>query len=168
MRVELRDGQWADLREHITHATDKQIKVARLQAMKDDTVAFDWGTVLVRAFVRDWNVKDPDGNPITIADPDAIERAPDDIIDELFDPCSEAWAGATVPNQAYARLVGRLVLGQRVSDAEIAALPDPETFNDALILAFEGRWSPTELDGVDALLLALIHQLKTPRSSDGP
>jgi len=98
MRQELRDGQWAELRERITHGTDKAIKHANLASRKDDTVAFDWGTVLVRAFVRDWNVRDPDGAAIPISDADAIERAPDDIIDALLPPCVELWTGATSPN----------------------------------------------------------------------
>lgn len=98
MRIELRDGQWAELREHITHGTDKDIKRARTASMKDDTVAWDWVTVLVRAFVRDWHVSDPDGNPIPITDPDAIERAPDDIVDTLFPLTVEQWTGVTIPN----------------------------------------------------------------------
>jgi hypothetical protein len=97
-RIELRDGQWADLRERITHGTDKAIKNARLVSRKDDAQAFDWTTVLVRAFVRDWSVRDPDGQPIAIADADAIDRAPDDVIDVLFSAAAEAWVGATVPN----------------------------------------------------------------------
>jgi hypothetical protein len=98
MRVELRDGQWADLRDHITHAVDKTIKVARLKAKSQDADAFDWQTILVRAFVRDWSVKDPEGNPIPITDPDAVDRAPDDVIDALWVKAAEAWTGATVPN----------------------------------------------------------------------
>jgi hypothetical protein len=97
-RIELRDGQWADLREHITHGVDKQIKVARRRAQNDDVAAFDWETFIVRAFVRDWNVKDPDGRDIPLGDADAIERAPDDVIDALVKPAAEAWLGATIPN----------------------------------------------------------------------
>ena len=98
MRVELRDGQWADMRERITHGTDKAIKNARTVSLRDNSVAFDWTTVLVRAFVRDWHVQDPDGVAIPIADADAIDRAPDDIIDTLLTTAAELWTGATVPN----------------------------------------------------------------------
>jgi hypothetical protein len=97
-RIELRDGQWADLREHITHKVDKEIKVSRIRARANDEALFDWQTVIVRAFVRDWNVRDPDGHEIPIGDPDAIDRAPDDIVEELVGPSVEAWTGATVPN----------------------------------------------------------------------
>lgn len=98
MRIDLRDGQWADLRERITHATDKEIRNARTVSFKNDGQAFDWTTTLVRAFVRDWHVQDPDGVPIPIADADAIDRAPDDIVDVLFEAAAAAWIGATDPN----------------------------------------------------------------------
>lgn len=98
MRVELRDGQWAELREHITHGVDKQIKRARVKGQANPEDAFDWQTVLVRAFVKEWHVLDPDGAAIPVADEDAIDRAPDDIIDALFPKAAEAYTGATVPN----------------------------------------------------------------------
>lgn len=97
-RIELRDGQWADMRERITHGTDKAIKAARIKSRDDPEIAFDWTTQLVRAFVRDWSVRDPDGDPVVITDPDAIDRAPDDIVDTLFEKAAELWVGATVPN----------------------------------------------------------------------
>ena len=97
-RIDLRDGQWADLRERITHGVDKDIRNARTVSRQNDGQAFDWVTVLVRAFVRSWSVNDPDGNPIPLTDADAIDRAPDDIVDELFGKAAELWAGATVPN----------------------------------------------------------------------
>lgn len=98
MRVDLRDGQWADLRERITHGVDKDIKNARVVSVRDDGHAFDWTTVMVRSFVREWSVQDPDGIPIALADADAIDRAPDDIVDELFGKAAELWTRATVPN----------------------------------------------------------------------
>ena len=98
MREELRDDQWAEMRERITHGTDKAIKNARTVSLRDNSIAFDWTTTLVRAFVRDWNVRDPDGAAINIADADAIDRAPDDIVDTLLTRAVELWTGATVPN----------------------------------------------------------------------
>ncbi len=160
-RIELRDGQWADLRERITHGVDKHIKTQRAKALSDPEAAFDWTTVITQAFVREWNVRDIDGNPIALTDPDAIERAPEDIIEELWPQAAEAWHGATHPGEKYARLIGRLILGQSVSEAEVEALPDPETFKDALLLATAGRWSPADLDETDALLLSLVGKIRT-------
>ena len=98
MRLELRDGQWADMRERITHATDKHLKVTIQRGKADPEESFDLDTELARAFVRDWNVQDPDGQSIPIGDADAIERAPDDIVDALARKAVELWTGATVPN----------------------------------------------------------------------
>lgn len=98
MRVELRDGQWADLRERITHGQDKAIRRARLAGGKDPSVAYESVTVLLRAYVRDWYVNDPDGNPIPLGDEDAIDRCPEDIADELFAAGAELWTGVKVPN----------------------------------------------------------------------
>ena len=166
-RIELRDGQWADLRERITHGVDKDIKRSRTKSLNEPEEAFDWTTVITRAFVRDWNVKDPDGNPIPITDPDAIERAPDDIIDQLYPEAAQLWVGATTPNEPYARLIGRLIVGQSVSESEIEALPDPETFRDALLLSTQGRWSPTDLDETDALLLSLVGKIRNAKRGTG-
>jgi len=98
MRIELRDGQWADLRERVSHGIDKELKKAIVRGRADPLDAFDADTALSRAFVRDWRVNDPDGRDIPIGDPDAIERAPDDIIDVLAKAAAEAWTGATLPN----------------------------------------------------------------------
>jgi hypothetical protein len=47
-----------------------------------------------------------------------------------------------------------------VSDAEIARLPDPDLYHDAMFLYQFGRWGPRDLDDCDALLLALIRKLQ--------
>jgi hypothetical protein len=105
MRVDLRDGQWAELREHITHGYDKAIKQASLAARANQSEVFDWTTIVVAAFVRAWNVRDPDGTEIPFpptGDLDAaraaVERAPEDVVEALFDPAVESYSGATVPN----------------------------------------------------------------------
>jgi len=66
-RIELRDGQWADLRERISHAQDKDIKRAKIRVESQPETLVDWATVIVRAFVREWRVNDPDGNPIDLS-----------------------------------------------------------------------------------------------------
>ena len=163
MRIELRDGQWAELRERITHAQDKVIKKAYAKGRTDPDAKYDFDTVVSREFIREWNVNDPDGQPIALADENAIERAPDDFIERIAEEATTLWTGATVPNQAYAKLIGRLVLGQRVSEAEVERLPDPEAFKDALLLSTHGMWSPQDLDDTDALLLALVQKIKNAK-----
>lgn len=51
--------------------------------------------------------------------------------------------------------------------AEIAKLPDPDLFTDALTLAYRGTWTPSELDATDALLLALVDRLRNTRRKGG-
>jgi len=98
MRVDLPDGQWADLREHINHGTDKHLKRAWRKGKEDPDLAFDIDTELVRAFVRTWQVNDPDGNAIPWTDADAVDRATDDVVDELATKAAELWSGVTAPN----------------------------------------------------------------------
>ncbi|HXJ66731.1 MAG TPA: hypothetical protein VNN79_23480 [Actinomycetota bacterium] len=98
MRIELRDGQWADLRDRITHGQDKEIKRAGVRVEANREALVEWPTVLLRAFIEAWNVKDVDGNPIDLADPDALDRAPSDIIDVLFPHAVAQQKATTVPN----------------------------------------------------------------------
>ena len=100
MRVELRDGQWAELRERITHGQDKEIRRARVHTRLNlEEAAADDITVALRIFIRDWHVLDPEGNPIVLTDADAIERMPADLADELIGIVTPLYAGpATVPN----------------------------------------------------------------------
>ena len=98
MRVELRDGQWADLRERITHGQDKLITRARRLAREDVDETTADVTALLRAFVGEWSVNDLDSKPIPLSDADAFDRAPSDIIDTLVGACLPLYAPATVPN----------------------------------------------------------------------
>ena len=91
MRVELRDGQWAELREHITHGDAKTIRRAR-----DDEGELE--SAIVRVFVKAWNVVDLDGLALALDAPDAIDRAPSDVVDTLMLAAAELWTAATVPN----------------------------------------------------------------------
>lgn len=96
MRVELRDGQWAELRERITHAADKRIRRAYLVSERADIVEAQ--TVKIREFITAWSVNDPDGKPIDLSDADAIDRLPEDIADELHEEADNHYGRATRPN----------------------------------------------------------------------
>jgi hypothetical protein len=99
-RIELRDGQWADLRERITHGQDKEIRRAQWRTRNDlEGHAGDGDTAAFKVFIRAWNVNDPDGNPIPLTDADAMERMPSDIADVLAVEINGIWhPEATVPN----------------------------------------------------------------------
>ena len=71
------------------------------------------------------------------------------------------------PKPAYASLIGRLTLGQSVSEAEVSRLPDPELFRDAFLLSQRGTWSARDLDETDALLLALTRTFMNTKPRNG-
>lgn len=100
MRVDLRDGQWAELRERISHAADKEIKKLGVRSLKPDgdDEKFDWQTLLVAKFLRSWNVLDVDGVPIPAEDPSPVEKMPGDIVDVLFDKATDLYAEIRDPN----------------------------------------------------------------------
>lgn len=50
---------------------------------------------------------------------------------------------------------------------EVNRLPDPDLFRDALMLYQVGTFSPRDLDETDALLLSLIHSLRSARKGSG-
>ena len=99
-RIELRDGQWADLRERITHGQDKAIRRAQLRARLDPGGdAGEGDTVALRAFIRAWSINDPEGKPIALEDADAIDRMPSDIADVIATEVNALYhPEATVPN----------------------------------------------------------------------
>jgi hypothetical protein len=98
MRIELRDGQWAELRERISHGQDKEIKRAWVRGAADRDLLVDAQTTVVRQFLRAWYVNDLDGQPIAADAADAVERMPDDIVDEIYAKASELYKATTVPN----------------------------------------------------------------------
>jgi hypothetical protein len=98
MRVELRGGQWAELRERIDHGAHKRIKVGIRKAGDDDVAAVDLDDVVIREFVTAWSIKDINGVVIDLAAADALDRLPSDIADALVTASLDAYQGATVPN----------------------------------------------------------------------
>lgn len=110
-RIDLPDGQWVELRERITHATDKHLSKLAARGRQDPTLLFDWDTLAARIFVESWHVLDLEGNPIeitvttdpatrvTMAGPEeAFDRAPAAIIDQIAIAAALAIKAATVPN----------------------------------------------------------------------
>jgi hypothetical protein len=98
MRIDLPDGQWADIRERITHADDKAIKRARVRVRETpETALGDEITATLRVFVKAWNVRDIDGNVLNLDDA-GLEAVPMDIADTLFETILPLYTGVTVPN----------------------------------------------------------------------
>lgn len=95
-RIELRDGQWAELRERITHGQDKLIRRAYLASDRADMVEAQ--TVKLRQFITAWEVRDPNGALINLTDADAIDRMPEDLADLLHEEADKHYGRATRPN----------------------------------------------------------------------
>lgn len=98
MRLPLPDGQWAELKDGITHGEDKALKKAYRAGREDVDAGVEFDTVIARAFVLSWAMKDRDGNPIPLEDVDAFDRAPADPVDAIVRAALETWTGVTLPN----------------------------------------------------------------------
>lgn len=109
------EGQWAELRERISHGQHKEIKRAIWRARQDPELRGDVDTIFVRVFVRDWQVKDAVTNEV-LAVPEGgltdalVERADTNVVKRLLDEAAPLW-------------IGRLDTGEDREDAK--AILDP-------------------------------------------
>lgn len=88
-RIDLRDGQWAVIRERITHGQRKAI----IRVGQEDDLEF-MGAVS-RAYVESWEVRDLDGNLIPLDAPDGFDRLPDDIAQAIYSDVVARWRAVT-------------------------------------------------------------------------
>lgn len=54
-----------------------------------------------------------------------------------------------------------------MTEGEIARLPEPDDFRDAVWLANYGTWGPRDLEEVDALVYALVRKIKSTKVARG-
>lgn len=94
-RIDLGDGQWADLRPWLTHGEKKRVQRAWLAVANDLENSPDVDTALVAAYVEAWHVIGRDGQPVPV---ERIEDAPADALDRLVPILSEKWKGRADPN----------------------------------------------------------------------
>ncbi len=102
MRLDLRDGQWAELRERITHGAHKRIKLAIRKGNEDDAAAIELDDILIREFVTEWHIRDLAGELVPLTDADATDRIPSDIADVLWRAAVDLQQGATTPKSPTA------------------------------------------------------------------
>jgi DNA-binding cell septation regulator SpoVG len=88
-RIELRDGQWADVREHITHGQRKAI----IRAVQVDDL--ELMATMNRAYVEAWEIRGIDGVFIPVDAPDAFDRIPDDVAQEIYAVVLKRWQSVT-------------------------------------------------------------------------
>ena len=95
MRLDLPDGQWADLREWLTHGERKAVQRAFFAASKDVEASPDMDTALVRAYLVDWKVNGRDGHELPVT---AIDDAPSEVVSQIAAESLALWNGRADPN----------------------------------------------------------------------
>ena len=101
MRLELGDGQWADLRERLTYGQAQPIRQVLARADQDREALADLDLILVAGYVSAWHVLDLDGNAVPLDHP---ELAPDDVIQAIALKAIDLWKGtAGIPKAGTKR-----------------------------------------------------------------
>lgn len=99
MRLELRDGQWADLRERPTLAQANLVRAAYVAAGGDSAAVVDIAAAAVAAYVSDWHVLGEDGHELGI---DQVQDAPDDVVQAIAAEALRIFRGAPDPKGSTA------------------------------------------------------------------
>ena len=81
MRLDLPDGQHAILREKLTYAQARELRLAYFNAQKDVAAQADYDLTVIRVMVSAWHVLDFDGQAVSLDQP---QQAPDSIIQAIF------------------------------------------------------------------------------------
>jgi hypothetical protein len=122
-RLDLPDGQWADLLERPLHEDYVAILEAAEDATRGGGTWVRWAETLGRRYVKAWSVRGDDGQPLALSD---WPKADPDITDAI---CTEAqnrwqaWQAGRVP------LVTRL---PRPSRPSVLETPSGDTSGDSL------------------------------------
>jgi hypothetical protein len=99
MRVELPEGQWADIADVVTHGREKAITKAGLAAREDITKAADIPTAIISAFLIAWHVRGEDGQDLPVTD---IDSAPDELLVPVLTAIRDIRKRGTAPPNAEA------------------------------------------------------------------
>ncbi len=90
IRLDLPEGQWADLRERLLYEQARTIRAVLLS----DSAALDFDLTVVRAYVSNWYVLDLAGEPVPVETP---EKAPDDTLQAIARRGADIWNGKPDP-----------------------------------------------------------------------
>lgn len=99
MKLTLPDGQWADLRDRLTYAQGRSVRLALLASKDGAPGMADLDLALIRAYVAAWSVRDLEGADVPLERPD---QAPDDIVQTLANAAMDAWKGRLDVGKAMA------------------------------------------------------------------
>jgi hypothetical protein len=99
-RLELPDGQWADIEHRPTHGTIRKIGKETDRLGRSDPLAGE--DVIVGNLVREWYVKDGDGSEVALDKRDTWDRIPQDTFSLISDECLTV-VESSYPNRQAAR-----------------------------------------------------------------
>ena len=108
MRVELPDGQWAELREELTHGQFKRLSRALLRATESPAEAGpDIDTEFAAVYVSAWFLRAPDGSSVDLpAELEAriaiLDGLPATIVTRIATAAANSWRGRPDPNASAA------------------------------------------------------------------
>lgn len=104
MRLELPDGQYADLRDRLTYDQAREVRRAFLAKEIDPMSMADFDLTLVRSYVSGWNVLDREGHAVAIDG--SLGEVPDDLIQKIAQTALDDWNGKAVPKEKPRRKRG--------------------------------------------------------------
>ena len=103
MRVELPDGQWAELREELTHGQTKRLKRAIFRAVEDTAAGPDVDTEFIAVYVASWSLlgigPPPDDTDARLP---IIDGLPEPIARAIAEKAAAIWSGRADPNASTA------------------------------------------------------------------
>ena len=89
MRIDLGNGQWAELRERLTYGQAQPLRAAFLRVKEGDADArSDIPRELFAAYVSAWHVLDFDGQAVSL---DTPELAPDSVLIDVAAATVDLW-----------------------------------------------------------------------------
>lgn len=94
MKLDLGDGQSADLRERLSYSAARDVRRVFIESGEDRRAMADVDIAMVRAYVSSWTVLDTEGKAVPL---DAPEQAPDDIIQAIAAKALDLWNGRADP-----------------------------------------------------------------------
>lgn len=102
MRLDLGEGQYAELRERLLYGQAQPIRLvfAKIEKGGEAAAWADLDLALVRGYVAAWHVLDLEGNAVPL---DRPELAPDGLIQAIALAALDLWKGAQVIPKAGKR-----------------------------------------------------------------
>jgi hypothetical protein len=104
VRVELPEGQWAELREELTHGQTKRLQRALFRASENPAEAApDIDTEFVAVYVAAWSLRGVgDVPPDLDARLPVIDSLPEPVVSAIALAAAKVWKGRADPNASTA------------------------------------------------------------------